>query len=92
MGAVLLALIPLSPAIASPSADRIGELSPVAGEIDARTIARRAENSLRADRTYMRAWVTVRSPEGPTERVVEYHIPAGQLKAVAVLAGKEGGP
>ena len=72
MGAVLLALIPLSPAIASPSADRIGELSPVAGEIDARTIARRAENSLRADRTYMRAWVTVRSPEGSTERVVEF--------------------
>jgi outer membrane lipoprotein-sorting protein len=72
MRAALLALIPLSPAVASPAADRIGELTPVAGEIDARTIALRAENSLRADRTYMRARVTVRSPDGSDERVIEF--------------------
>lgn len=40
-------------------------------------------------------WIT-QDPVGkgiePTERVVEYHISAGQLKAVAVPAGKEGDP
>ncbi len=71
IGAVLLALTPLLPAIASPAAERIDEHSPIAEEIDAQTIALRAENSLRADRTFMRAQVTIRSRKGASERVIE---------------------
>ncbi|MBW2541340.1 MAG: outer membrane lipoprotein-sorting protein [Deltaproteobacteria bacterium] len=72
--AALLALTLLSPAVAWSDAVEIDAAaiawSDVA-EIDARAIALRAENSLRADRTYMRARVTIRSP-GRRERAIEF--------------------
>jgi outer membrane lipoprotein-sorting protein len=68
----LLALAPLSPAIASPTADGSDGDLLIAGEIDAQTIALRAEDSLRADRTFMRARVTIRSSRGAKERVIEF--------------------
>jgi outer membrane lipoprotein-sorting protein len=68
----LLVLAPLLPAIASPGAEGIDEHSLIVGEIDARAIALRAENSLRADRTFMRARVTIRSSRGAKGRVIEF--------------------
>lgn len=58
----LLVLTPLSPALG----DSIDE------EIDARAVALRAEDSLRADRTFMRARVTIRSSRGARGRVIEF--------------------
>jgi outer membrane lipoprotein-sorting protein len=72
IGAALLALIPLSPVIASPTANRIDEHAPASEETDVRAIAIRAEDSLRAGRTFMQARVTVRSPRGATERVIDF--------------------
>ena len=68
----LLVLAPLSPASASPAAEDVDEHSLIVGEIDARAIALRAENSLRADRTFMRARVTIRSSKGAKGRVIEF--------------------
>jgi len=57
----LLVVAPLAPA----SGDSIDE------EIDARAVALRAEDSLRADRTFMRARVTIRSGRSAKQRVIE---------------------
>ncbi len=58
----LLLVAPLEPALG----DAIEE------EIDARAIALRAEDSLRADRTFMRARVTIRSSRSSRNRVIEF--------------------
>jgi outer membrane lipoprotein-sorting protein len=72
MAVALLALAPLSPAIASPAVDGSDEHSLIAGEIDAQAIALRAENSLRADRTFMRARVKIRSPRGTGKSAIDF--------------------
>jgi outer membrane lipoprotein-sorting protein len=68
----LLVLAPLSPALATPAAESADDHSLIAGEIDARAIALRAENSLRADRTFMRAQLTIRSSRGAKGQVIEF--------------------
>ncbi len=62
IAATLLVLAPLLPAAGD-------SIEP---EIDARTAALRAEDSLRADRTFMRARVTIRSSRGAKGRVIEF--------------------
>jgi len=58
---LLLVVAPLAPALG----DSIEE------EIDAREVAQRAEDSLRADRTFLRARVTIRSSRASQKRVIE---------------------
>jgi outer membrane lipoprotein-sorting protein len=72
IGEVLLALILLSSAGASSRADEIDEGDWILGEVDARMIALHAEDSLRADHSFMRARVTVRSSKRSKGRATEF--------------------
>jgi len=54
------------------SEDPLAHLEPAPEDIDPREVALRAENSLRSDRTYMAAAMTIRSPRLSQPRVVVF--------------------
>ncbi|MGE4607248.1 MAG: outer membrane lipoprotein-sorting protein [Myxococcota bacterium] len=54
------------------SVDRLDQLEPAPEGVDPREVALRAENSLRSDRTYMAAAMTIRSPRLSQPRVVVF--------------------
>jgi len=75
----LWAVCAVSVALALPSAadsidpsDSLDRLEPAPPDVDPRDVAIRAENSLRSDRTYMAAKMTIRSPRLSEPRVVEF--------------------
>jgi outer membrane lipoprotein-sorting protein len=53
-------------------ADGLDNLEAAPPDVDAREVARRAENALRSDRTYMEAEMTIRSPRLTQPRVVAF--------------------
>jgi outer membrane lipoprotein-sorting protein len=67
LAALLVALPAAAHAAGAPAA-----LEPAPPDLDARDIARRAEASLRADRTYLEAKLTVESPGFARKRVVAF--------------------
>jgi outer membrane lipoprotein-sorting protein len=65
------------------------ELEAAPPDLDAVEIARRAENSLRSDRTYLEATMTVKSPRLPRPRVVRFQSSddrAGKRSFIRILA------
>ena len=67
----LALLLALAASAQSGEADGV-VLEPAPPDLDAREVALRAENSMRGDRTFMRAAMTVRSPRLSKPRVVEF--------------------
>ena len=71
-GEALLALLLLACVAAFSNADEIDEDSLIDADIDVEAIALRAEGTLRADRRFMQARVSVRSARGAIQRAIEF--------------------
>jgi len=67
---ILLACLTIETGVAS--ADGVAGLEPAPPDVDAREVARRAEDALRSDRTYMEAEMTIQSPRLTQPRVVAF--------------------
>ena len=71
-GSVSFALLVAGALLGSPALARAGELLPAPEGLSAREVARRAEDALRSDRTFMEAAMTVVSPRLSSDRVVRF--------------------
>ena len=69
---LLLLVVPSVLAVDIANGDGLGDLEPAPADVDPRAIARLAEDSLRSDRTYMEAEMTIRSPRLTQPRVVAF--------------------
>ena len=66
------AVFAIAASAAADEFDRFTNLEPVPDGIDAVAVARRADDALRSDRTYVEAAMTVMSPRLSSDRVVEF--------------------
>jgi len=69
---VLLSLVSVAIDTGAASIDSLADLEAPPPDVDAREVARRAENALRSDRTYMEAEMTIQSPRLTQPRVVAF--------------------